>query len=114
MGITIGMSRSSYDAPCQITPPNPDPFRYKVLQYKQVRQFLLVIVEYEGCTTFEGKKILVYKDVDIKKLSKQESLDPHFSDNTAFYSPIARFIPTVEGWQMAIEFTTNYQLKAEI
>ncbi|MHA1828612.1 MAG: hypothetical protein ACTSX6_08190 [Candidatus Heimdallarchaeaceae archaeon] len=42
--------------------------------------------------------------VDINKLYQQKTIDPHFSENKSFYSPIARFISTNEGWNMAIDF----------
>ena len=36
------------------------------------------------------------------KLKGQKSIDPHFSENKKFFSPIARFEPTLEGEEMAI------------
>jgi len=34
-------------------------------------------------------------------LEKQGAIDPHFSDNHKYISPIARFVPTEEGLAMA-------------
>jgi hypothetical protein len=35
------------------------------------------------------------------QLLAQGSLDPHFSENKEYLSPVARFAPTSEGWSMA-------------
>ena len=47
-------------------------------------------------------KILVFKST-VRKILQQKLIDPHFSDNKNFISPIARFEPTKEGWNMACE-----------
>jgi hypothetical protein len=48
----------------------------------------------------------VYKGIQggIEALKCQKIIDPHFSDNKNFYSPIARFVPTDDGWRMAEAF----------
>lgn len=61
-------------------------------------------VEYPDCTNFEGRKILVFQDVSISMLLDQGAIDPHFSEANNFHHPIARFIPTPEGWEMAKKF----------
>ena len=50
---------------------------------------------------FQSKrhKIMVY-ECELGDLLRQKSIDPHFSDNKNFYSPIARFEPTIRGWEM--------------
>jgi len=44
---------------------------------------------------------MLYKDATVDDLKNQRSLDPHFSSNKRFHSPIARFEPTELGWNMA-------------
>jgi len=87
-------------------PPNPNPSKYKILKKKIVGKFLVVEIAYDGCTNYEGKKILVFKDVSYQKLMEQQSIDPHFSENKDLISPIARFEPTKRGWKLAISFAS--------
>ncbi len=46
---------------------------------------------------------MVFRFADREKLRKQGAIDPHFFDGKEA-SPIARFIPTTEGWEMARAF----------
>lgn len=102
--ITVG-SRSSYDKPPPDRPPqrppNPDPHNFRVLRSEEVGPYLLAEVLYPDCTNYEGRKILVYKGVSLLEVLAQGSVDPHFSNNPRFHSPIARFVPTEAGWKMA-------------
>ena len=87
--------------------PNPDPKNCTITHAYQLHNYLVVGITYPDCTTFEGKKVLVYKDCSLEKLHRQiqiAGIDPHFAANKMYYSPIARFIPTKEGWQMAKDF----------
>lgn len=51
--------------------------------------------------------MLVFENVDMKTLLKQREIDPHFLDDKRFISPIARFNPTEEGWQMALKLVAT-------
>lgn len=82
--------------------PNPDPGDFKIERLMPIGDFLLARVCYLGCTNFEGVKILLYRGVSMSQLTSVESLDPHFVDSK--FSPIARFVPTVEGWVMGEMF----------
>jgi hypothetical protein len=75
--------------------------KFEIERIVEWGEYCIVQVHYEGCTNFEGKKISVYK-VSKATLLKQTSLDPHFCPG--HLSPIARFLPTGEGWSMAIRF----------
>ena len=89
--------------------PNPDPNNYDIIYAKQIKNFLLIQIHYPDCINYEGIKILIYKDITLSDLKKQDSIDPHFSRNKRFKSPIARFVPSVEGLKMAISFCKNYK-----
>ena len=80
---------------------NPDPDNYQIVRHEQIGDYLLVKILYPNCTNYEGNKILVFKGIDINALRKQRQIDPHFSDKGIYHHPIARFIPTDEGWRMA-------------
>jgi len=65
---------------------------------------LIVGIKYHDCKNFEGKKILVFKNLYIERLEMQKLIDPHFSENKNFHSPIARFEPNDEGLENAYLF----------
>jgi hypothetical protein len=81
---------------------NPDPLRYSITKHIKIGKFLVVMINYPNCTNYEGNKICLYKNVTIQQLKSQKYLDPHFSKNKKYYSPIARFEPTDFGWDLAI------------
>jgi hypothetical protein len=87
----------------EITLPNPNPKNWKLLKSEQRGPNLLVKLCYPDCINYEGTKILLFKNVTVKDLYKQEVVDPHFSSNEKFHSPIARFEPTDDGWNYGIE-----------
>lgn len=83
---------------------NPDPYNYKIKSYTQLYNYLILEINYPNCLNYEGNKILVFKGVTLKDIKKQKCIDPHFSDNKNYISPIARFEPTKEGLSNAITF----------
>jgi hypothetical protein len=83
--------------------PNPQPHRYKILKALRVRNYLIVKIKYLDCTNYEGVKILVYQGIRLADLKKQKLIDPHFSENKKYNSPIARFEPTEKGWRLALK-----------
>lgn len=111
MGMGIGLSGSTYEQPKVIErvikktiivkPGMPNPAKFGIINYEQVGNFLIIDLKYSGVTNFEGRKILVYENITIEDFKKQEHADPHFSDNPKFHSPIARFEPTISGWDRA-------------
>lgn len=101
MGLFKKRSWSTYEK----TPPaipNPDPNNFRVKRYTTVGDGLVVEVHYPNCTNYEGRKILVYVGVKIGDLLRQGSIDPHFCECSAYYSPVARFEPTENGWGLAM------------
>jgi hypothetical protein len=84
--------------------PDPNPSNYEILRYEQIGEYLIIEIKYFDCPNYEGKKILIFGGISIKGLMCQEQIDPHFSDNKNFYSPMARFEPTETGWKYAKQF----------
>ena len=110
MGLYFGRnSRSTYDSPSAPIPPspNPNPYRYEILRHEQIGNWLLVEIKYPDCTTYEGRKILLYFKTTLERLKRQTSIDPHFS-NSNMISPFARFEPTQSGWSAAKRLATYY------
>jgi len=98
MGLRIGLSSCS-GGQCGTTQ-NPNPRKFKILESGFNERFTILKVKYEGCTNYEGVKILVYKGHILKELTNAAELDPHFCEN--HLSPIARFAPTEEGLTLAL------------
>jgi hypothetical protein len=86
----------------KVEPPNPDPHNYKFIRVEERDGFVLVELHYPDCTNYEGRKILLFTGVRLIDLVNQNYLDPHFFKAKDVASPIARFVPTEEGWQMGL------------
>lgn len=108
MGLGIGLSKDRYDEQCWCgLLQNPNPACYQILDHEMIGDWLLVKIKYPDCTNYEGNKILVYKNVGLGELEIQGLIDPHFSDRKDYRSPVARFEPTSQGWQMARKFAAT-------
>jgi hypothetical protein len=83
--------------------PNPRPDNYEIIRSTKLGKFLVIEIKYLDCINYEGKKILVFENCSVAALKKQQLIDPHFSENKKFISPIARFEPTNKGWDMALK-----------
>ena len=81
---------------------NPNPNNYKILKYLEFNngRHLLLEIQYPDANNYEGRKILVFENCRLIDLLEQKTIDPHFSNNPNFKSPIARFEPTNKGWEM--------------
>lgn len=90
-------------------PFNPDPRKYLVerVEHKDTGQYLVLQVHYPNCKNYEGRKILVYNSLTLEELFNLDILDPHFSSEKPKWSPIARFVPTEAGWNMAVQFAKS-------
>lgn len=107
VGGCSGSCANSSETPSQPRPPLPDPRKYRIIAHdeyhtKSGKSWTALWLQYDGCTNYEGKKILLY-EASLKKLLEQGSLDPHFSDSKNFISPVARFEPTARGWKLALD-----------
>jgi hypothetical protein len=92
MGISI-FSRCG-TGPANSVAPNPDPAHWRLLEQEVMGDLSIALVEYDGCTNFEGRKLLLLRGV----LKLGEPLDPHFRPG----GPVmARFEPTSDGWKVA-------------
>jgi hypothetical protein len=92
-------------------PPNPDPHNYKFIRVQETAGFLLVQLNYPDCTNYEGNKILLFKGVTLVELINQKYIDPHFFQSKEVRSPVARFVPTDEGWNMALSLINALKVR---
>ena len=90
------------------TPPNPNPHRFEILAVKEIGPLTVARIHYEGCTTYEGNKVAVFR-MTAKDLKARNTLDPHFNEDPA--SPIARFPGDQNGFETAVEFAKGMLAK---
>lgn len=118
MGLNFLNSNSSYDEPIVKTiyktiqkivyrgKGNPNPKNFEIRKSLIINDFLIIRLLYPDCKNYEGNKVLVYdKGIVLDDLLKQKTIDPHFSNSKKFISPIARFVPTTKGWDMAVKLS---------
>lgn len=79
---------------------NPNPKNYTIKRLATRGSYLIAEIVYPDCTNFEGRKILVFAGITSKRLRRSGFIDPHFCDRRHI-SPVARFEPTVRGWELA-------------
>jgi hypothetical protein len=114
MGLRSRSSSSVFDysPPAKAKPApsgNPDPSNWKMVRGVSYGSMLVVEIQYPDCFNYEGRKVLVFEDTTIQELKDQRLIDPHFSNNIEYKSPIARFEPTDRGWEMAKYFIFTWQ-----
>ena len=92
--------------------PNPDPKNFKILRSVKAGRYVTVMVNYPDCTNYEGNKVLVFSDLTQDQIGLLKSIDPHFCEGD-HPSPIARFEPTADGWDMSITFINTLNNKEQ-
>ncbi len=90
--------------------PNLDPTNYKIIKVLESEGFLLIKLNYPDCTNYEGNKILLYANTTLVELVNQKVIDPHFNNDPKLKWPIARFVPTDEGWEYGLDLIDAIQL----
>lgn len=85
-------------------PPNPNPYKFDIELSRRVGSYLCLVVHYPGVTSFEGRKVMVLDTT--QSVSDIKVLDPHFS---LLGEVVARFLPTTNGWNDAIQYAENKQ-----
>ena len=105
----MGMMRLFSDGPStrDISLPNPNPHRFTIERIEQFEAYSVCLVHYPDCTTFGGRKVLIY-GVSPDVLRARTELDPHFLEGAL--SPLARFPATDQGWRDACAFALMKRL----
>lgn len=97
-----GLSVSSINSSDKrLSDPNPNPRNYHINKLYEYTNGYVMDISYPNCTNYEGRKILVYRGYieDHSADFMRYGIDPHFCEVP--YAPIARFIPTEKGLEMA-------------
>lgn len=87
------------------TAPNPDPKNFKIEAVsvaKNKRSIVVVEATFPGCTTFGGKKIMVYEATLARFALPVRELDPHFTESDP--TLLARFPANDQGLQDALDY----------
>lgn len=79
-------------------PLNPNPSNFRILDLDLVGKYIIATVYYPNCTNYEGRKVIVFKNMSTSDIRNLRSLDPHFLENGNI---VARFAPTSEGYALA-------------
>ena len=106
MGVGIRVSSCNERVVIPV-PGNPNPRKFRIVRVQAVNGFTLAEVHYPDCSNYEGRKILVFAGVSPAKVRALTSIDPHFCDDAAHASPVARFEPTLRGWEFALAFAKS-------
>lgn len=96
----MGLSPMKSSVGCN-NPPNPNPSQFSILRTVEHGRWCLALIHYNGCTTFNGGKALVFECSEAELRARTE-VDPHFLGNSD--DPIARFPASVGGWRNAVRF----------
>lgn len=117
MGLGIGFSSCSC-APPQVvvireetskkSRPRTEVSSHHILDVQETERHVMLLIQYSSATNYEGKKILVYegKLKEVLTQGAKHGFDPHFCEGHHL-SPIARFAPTEDGWDLAGSFITH-------
>lgn len=92
----LNLFRSSSGGTQYPVAPEPKPDDFRIVSAVEVNGWSVVMADYPGCTTFQGRKLMVYACLP-DQVRAQARLDPHFSDRAGELFPIARFEPTPAG-----------------
>ena len=101
------------------TTDTPDSERFEIEDFYEEDGYLVLMATYPNCKNcnYEGKKVMVFKDVTVRDVLKWKKIDPHFGDQNdkrsarEAPSPIARFPGWQPGWVDAIEFVPTTTLE---
>lgn len=87
-----------------IHPTDPIPSVFSITSLEQHGRFVLGVLNYPNCTTFSGFKIIVWENSTVEGIRSSKLVDPHFLENNKI---VARFRPTIQGIQLAVDFINS-------
>lgn len=106
MGMSVISSSNSYlkndERIERNLPPNPNPSNFVIERTWSMRKnskYLLAQIHYPDCTTYEGRKLIIFKNMTCKELKSSTKINPHFTEEGKVFM---RVIPTMNGFDTAI------------
>ena len=97
-------SDSDPDPPAARAPGEPDPRSFTIVSKQRSHDYVIAEVQFPDCTTYEGRKILVYRRRVFDRVQRAGVMDPHFLEHGD--CPLARFAPTADGMRAAQAMVT--------
>jgi len=98
-GIRMGLGIFSDGCDCS-QPPMPNSSSYSTVSRRHVGEYEIAEVQYYGCTTFGGRKLLLLRrHLYSNNKDMIKGLDPHLLGDD--HIVMARFEPTEQGWELA-------------
>ena len=93
----------------------PDASNFEIEDVEQVGRHIVLKAKYPNCAkcAYEGNKVMVFLDCNLKDVLKWRTIDPHFRSTTSARSaktapsPAARFPGSAEGWKDAIDYASG-------
>lgn len=93
-------------------PTTPDSENYDIVHAESRGRYLILEVQYPSCDkcAYEGRKLMVFIDIDVHAALQWKCIDPHFRDpavavdSRSAPSPVARFPATLAGWTDALAY----------
>lgn len=95
----------------------PDSEKFEIIDVEVVGFNLVMKVKYPNCSacSYEGNKVMVFRNTTPIDALKWKKIDPHFRDPKKpanpreAPSPAARFPATAEGWKDAVSYASSLQ-----
>lgn len=81
----------------------PPTKNYKFVRTYENNEWVVLWINYPECKNYEGNKILVYVNTTLVEILNQDYIDPHFLEIKGRINPFARFRPTEDGWDAAVQ-----------
>lgn len=113
MGISFPSLRKDNLWTTPALPVGLDVTKYTIEKTVEIGNYTILLIRYHECLEWGGLKILVFEQQKLDRFKKGDGgIDPHFFESKN--SPIARFIPTDNGWEMAKLLCEKLELQKEL
>lgn len=93
--------------------PSPDNSQYEILDHSQIGPLLVLKVKYDSCSNCSGEaeKVMVFRST-VGEALRWKVIDPHFRltyvpNQREAPPPLARFMPSDEGWLDACDYARS-------
>lgn len=84
-----------------LLPGDPNPDRFAIQRLEQFGELVVAWIQWPDAKNFDGAKVLIYR-AQVEQIREAKRLDPHFQEAGGPLAPVARFEPTLAGWNWAL------------
>ncbi len=86
---------------------NPVPSNYEITGTIEMGEWTIAMITYPDAINYEGRKVLLFRNVSVMQLKRMKEIDPHFTPASGL---VARFEPTDFGVELAIALVKKLTL----